>query len=151
MKSLDLNRAYYHTCVAEVLETHCPEIASRHAAALIGWGSEVLGNDDELSRRYGWGPRVVLLLTRDDHATWGSRLSEILHRQIPPIFLGYPTRFSDPNLGPQQPTEDPDGVLQIPITTCERFVELYLGLSSGELSTLPLPGGIGVCWRKLRP
>lgn len=138
MKSLELNRAYYHTCVARVLETHCPGIANRHAAALIGWGSEVLGNDDELSRKYGWGPRVALFLTRDYHASRSGKIREILHRQIPPVFLGHPTRFTDPALGPPQPTGDLDGVLQIPITTCERFAELYLGLSSDELSTLPL-------------
>ena len=139
MKSLDLNRVYYQTCVAEVLATHFPEIASRHAAALIGWGSEVLGNDDELSHKYGWGPRVALFLSQADHALWSDRVSATLHREIPPVFMGHPTRFTDPALGPPQPTDDPNGVLQIPIATCERFTDLYLGLSSGELSRLPLP------------
>ena len=42
MQSLELNRAYYRDCIAAVLEVHCPHIARRHAAALIGWGSESL-------------------------------------------------------------------------------------------------------------
>jgi hypothetical protein len=55
--------------VAEVLQAHCPEVAERHAAALIGWGSEVLGNDDVHSQCYGWGDPVqaVFIRGRFDH------------------------------------------------------------------------------------
>ena len=66
MKSLELNRAYYRDCVSKIMEQYCPDIAGSHAAALIGYGSEVMGNDDEFSRRYGWGPRLLLFLTRED-------------------------------------------------------------------------------------
>ncbi|MBN1873695.1 MAG: DUF4037 domain-containing protein [Anaerolineae bacterium] len=129
MRSLDLNRAYYHNCVAGVLRAHCPEIADRHAAALIGWGSEVLGNDDDYSKKYGWGPRVVLFLSSSDHARWARTVQAVLHQYVPPSFLDYPTRFTGPTQGPPQPTLDTGGVLQIPITTCARFVDLYLGVS----------------------
>jgi hypothetical protein len=138
VRSLDLNRAYYHDCVAPVLSAHCPAIAGRHAAALVGWGSEVLGNDDEHSKKYGWGPRVVLFLTREDHASWGHEVHRILRERMPPVFRGHPTRFTDPSRGPPQPTMDPNGCLQIPIATCERFVELYMGLSRADLPDAPL-------------
>jgi hypothetical protein len=88
MQSLELNRAYYRDCIAEVLEAHCPHITRRHAAALIGWGSEVLGHDDAFSRRYGWGPRVVLFLTTEDHHAWFQQLLAILQEHIPVTFLG---------------------------------------------------------------
>ena len=133
MQSLELNHAYYHDCIAPVLKTHCPEIAQKHAAALIGWGSEVLGNDDEFSKIYGWGPRIVLFLTPEDHAQWSYTISDILHQHVPSLFLGHPTRFTGPEKGPPQPTTAPDGVLQIPITTCARFVK--------RLNDCPIPQG----------
>ena len=138
VRSLDLNRAYYTDCVAKVLQAHCPEVAERHAAALIGWGSEVLGNDDVHSRCYGWGPRVVLFLTEGDHARWAAKLQEILHRKVPAVFAGQPTRFTDPSRGPPQQTTDPDGHLQIPITTCQRFLEIYLGLPGLDVAAARL-------------
>ena len=137
MQSPELNRAYYRDCISEVLEAHCPHIATRHAAALIGWGSEVLGHDDEFSRRYGWGPRVVLFLTTEDHQAWFQQLLAILQERIPVTFLGYPTRYTDQ--GPPLPTTNPKARLGIAITTCERFVELYLGLRGAELAANPLP------------
>lgn len=137
MQSLELNRAYYRDCISEVLQADCPHIARRHAAALIGWGSEVLGHDDQFSKRYGWGPRVVLFLTKEDHEAWSQRLLAVLQERIPVSFLGYPTRYTDQ--GPPQPTTNPKANLGIAITTCERFVELYLGIPDMDLAVNPLP------------
>jgi len=50
MKGLDLSRAYYNQIIKPLINDNLPQIADNHAAALIGWGSDVLGNDDELSR-----------------------------------------------------------------------------------------------------
>lgn len=112
-QSLELNRDYYRDCIAEVVATHCPYIATRHAAALLGWGSEVLGNDDERSKRYGWGPRVVLFLTKEDYGVWRQKLSQTLRAHVPLRFQGHPTRVTDPTLGPPQPLESMEGFLQI--------------------------------------
>jgi hypothetical protein len=119
-----------------VLKAHCPEVAERHAAALIGWGSEVLGNDDDFSRRYGWGPRLALFLTGEDHRVWGHRVERVLSEHIPLTFLGQPTRYTQD--GPPQPTEDPKARVGISITTCERFLERYLGISGTDLPSRPL-------------
>ncbi len=135
MQSLELNRAYYRDCVSGILAEHCPDIAKRHAAALIGCGSEVLRNDDELSKRYGWGPRLLLFLTPEDHKAWGEKLLAILNQHIPPTFLDQPTRFT--SKGPPQPTTDPNADVGIAITTCERFIELYLGLKDIDVESNP--------------
>ncbi len=137
MKSLELNREYYRDCVSKILVEYCPEIAELHAAALIGYGSEVLGNDDEYSKRYGWGPRLLLFLTQEDHRARGYELLEILQRHIPITFLGYPTRYTKD--GPPQPTNNPEAPVGIAITTCERFLELYLGISRTDFPANPLP------------
>ena len=137
MKSLELNRAYYRDCVSMILDKHCPHIAGRHAAALIGYGSEVLGNDDEFSKRYGWGPRLLLFLKREDHQSQGYTLLNILQKHVPLKFLGYPTRYTED--GAPQPTENPTSPVGIAITTCERFLELYLGISRTDFPGNPLP------------
>ncbi len=135
MQSLELNRAYYRDCVSRILKEHCPWIAERHAAGLIGYGSEVLGNDDELSKRYGWGPRLLLFLTPEDHKAWSEKLREILQAHIPVAFLDQPTRFTQK--GPPQPTLDLNEPVGIAITTCERFIELYLGISDVDVKAKP--------------
>jgi uncharacterized protein DUF4037 len=40
-----------------------------HSAALIGWGSDVLGFDTERSTDHGWGPRVEVFVDASDVAT----------------------------------------------------------------------------------
>jgi hypothetical protein len=137
MKSLELNRAYYRDCVSKIISEQCPDIAEKHAAALIGYGSEVLGNDDEFSKRYGWGPRLLLFLTQKDHRQWGYRLLEILQKNVPLTFLGHPTRYTED--GPPQPTQNPKAPIGIAITTCKAFLELYLGISRTDLLKNPLP------------
>ena len=52
MNGIELSRRYYETEVAPALA------GVRHAAALLGEGSEVLGYDDRVSTDHDFGPRV---------------------------------------------------------------------------------------------
>ena len=45
-----------------------PQLVGRHAAGLIGYGSDVLGYDDDLSRDHEWGPRGLIWLQDADYA-----------------------------------------------------------------------------------
>jgi hypothetical protein len=58
--SLELNAAFYRE-VVEPLVRHVP-----HAAALLGWGSDVFGYDTARSTDHGWGPRLQVFV--DAHA-----------------------------------------------------------------------------------
>ena len=90
MPGLDLSRPYYTEVVRPLLDTECPGLA--HSAALIGWGSEVLGFDSPRSTDHNWGPRLQIFLA-DDAADQAGRVSEMLAARLPAEFRGYPTAF----------------------------------------------------------
>ena len=52
LPGIELNRAFYDEVVAPIVA------AWPHAAALLGWGSEILGFDTARSTDHGWGPRL---------------------------------------------------------------------------------------------
>ena len=91
---LELSRLFYKTEVKPILRKDFPKL--RHSAALIGWGSEVLGFDDLTSSDHHWGPRVLLFLSEEDCPQLNRRIRERLADKLPYEFLGYSTNFSKP-------------------------------------------------------
>ena len=91
---LKLSRLFYETEVKPILDQTFPRL--RHSAALVGWGSEVLGFDTRISRDHHWGPRVLLFLSERDSPKWRDKLSEVLSNELPYSFKGYSTNFSKP-------------------------------------------------------
>jgi Domain of unknown function (DUF4037) len=55
-----------------------------HAAALLGWGSDVLGYDTQRSTDHGWGPRLLVFTD----APPGD-----LDARLPDTYAGWPVRF----------------------------------------------------------
>jgi hypothetical protein len=79
----ELAGAFYAEVVA-------PLVADvRHSAALVGWGSDVLGYDTERSTDHGWGPRLQLFVAEDDVG----RVQGRVEQGLPDEFQGWPTRF----------------------------------------------------------
>lgn len=68
---LDVSRLFYEEIVGPLLESEFPGLV--YSAALIGYGSEVLGYDSGRSTDQEWGPRALLFLSREDFASVGSR------------------------------------------------------------------------------
>lgn len=97
MRGLELARRFYFEAVRPILDRRFPGL--EHAAALIGWGSEVLGFDDETSRDHHWGPRVLLFLREPDSA---HAIGRSLAAELPTEFAGFPTNFG--------PTDEPGTV-----------------------------------------
>ena len=62
VNGIELSRRYYETEVAPALA------GVRHAAALLGEGSEVLGYDDQVSTDHDFGSRVQVFRTDRDTA-----------------------------------------------------------------------------------
>ncbi len=92
---LELSRWFYQEAVRPLLQAYYPNL--RHAAALIGPGSEVLGFDTPMSADHCWGPRLLLFLGERDWAIEHDALHDSLARHLPPQFLGYSTHFSEPD------------------------------------------------------
>ena len=87
-----LAQRYYAEVVRPLLGQHAPEL--EHSAALIGWGSEVLGFDSPRSTDHSWGPRCQIFVGPAD-ADRAARITALLEGTLPATFLGWPTRFPD--------------------------------------------------------
>ena len=141
MKGLDLSRAYYNEVIKPIIKKSLPQIADNHAAALIGWGSDVLGNDDELSRDHEWGPRCIILLS-DSLADYCGILYDVLNSEIPSHFMGYPTRYVLCREAYTRVLSDTgSGNVNIDITTCSRYFQdnLDVIIPDSDIDWLSIP------------
>lgn len=91
INGLTLNQLFYEEIVVPILQTHFSDL--RYSAALIGWGSEVLGYDDLQSTDHNWGPRFQLFLNKQDHEKYHGSIIHVLNDRLPSEFRGYPTIF----------------------------------------------------------
>ncbi|MBT3233785.1 MAG: DUF4037 domain-containing protein [Calditrichaeota bacterium] len=93
---LELSKSFFQRIVEPILTLSFPGL--KYSAALIGTGSEVLGFDTEMSTDHHWGPRFMLFLHPDDFGQTRKSISNLLRKKIPPIFTGYSTNFTQPDL-----------------------------------------------------
>ncbi len=117
---LELSRQFYRELVRPRLEAHFPNIP--HSAALIGYGSEVLGFDTVRSTDHDWGPRVMLFLEEGDYAAQGEAVQNTLLEEMPGTFRNYP-------LEPQNNTKNSRC---IEVHSVRAFLLGYLGFDIQE-------------------
>ena len=113
-------------CGAFYAEVVRPLLAGRpHSAALLGWGSDVLGYDTERSTDHGWGPRLLVILGQGADA---ERVSRQLDNDLPELFRGWPVRFGW-DLVPS--------THHVTVTTLPRWSREHLGMDATRgMSTL---------------
>ena len=92
ISGLKLNEFFYKEAVRPILELHFSRL--RYSAALIGYGSDVLGFDTPISIDHEWGPRLLLFLSEDDYEKYGQEIDNTLSRKLPYNFKGFSTNFS---------------------------------------------------------
>ena len=130
---LKLCKLFYQKEVRPILNRDFPNL--RHSAALIGWGSEVLGFDTALSRDHHWGPRVLLFLSDQEYPKLRDRISRSLSSNLPYEFMGYSTNFSEPEPnGVRHPIKIKSGPVNHMVTTftLKSFFEARLGFDPAE-------------------
>jgi hypothetical protein len=133
---LKLSELFYLEAARPILEAHFPHLP--YSAALIGWGSEVLGYDDIQSSDHHWGPRFLLFLSASDHEKLKDAIAEALSQNLPHRFRGYSTSFSEPDEVGVRVFKDTDsGPVKhmIHIETIKNFFGWYLGCDPYEALT----------------
>jgi hypothetical protein len=129
IKGLVLCEQFFFEIAKPVLDTYFPEL--KYSAGVIGYGSDVLGYDDEISTDHMWGPRFYLFLSdRDISIKQG--IMDRFGNAFPYTYKGYSVNFSvpDPDDGgirhPEYITEGPCSPLVF-IHTFDEYLQSYLG------------------------
>lgn len=126
---LKLCEQFYREAVRPILTRRFPDV--KHAAALIGSGSEVLGFDDGVSTDHHWGPRVLLFVEEESQHI-SDEMVQVLAQSLPYEFQGYPTNFTEPDPddhGTQlmQPVTQGPVNHRVTVQTVRSFFASYLG------------------------
>ena len=125
---LVLSSAFYSEIVAPILAEAYPEL--RYSAALIGYGSEVLGYDTSRSTDHEWGPRLPLFVSDDDYTQHAEAIQTLLGQRLPRTFRGFSTHFGPPGPdGVQQPASAAAGqiVHKVPVYSLRGLLTHLLG------------------------
>lgn len=124
---LELSRLYFETEVKPVLDKYFPRL--KYSAALIGWGSDVLGFDTFQSTDHNWGPRLLLFLEEKGYPKLKNKISKTLSQQLPCKFMGYSANFSKPQAnGVRHPENISSGRVNhmVEIFTVRQFFKMRL-------------------------
>ena len=94
MKGLELAEKYFDTYGRPMLSEQFHEIADQAAAGLVGYGSECLGFDDEISGDHDYGPSFCIWLPREIYMKYGKKL-QAAYDALPKEFMGVSGRVEE--------------------------------------------------------
>jgi hypothetical protein len=89
IKGAQLSRRFYREVVEPLMAEHFSGLS--HAAAFVGYGSDVLGYDSPMSSDHGWSARVSIFVSEPDHVRYVEDAHRRLRDAIPEQFAGHPT------------------------------------------------------------
>ena len=124
---LELNESFYKQIVEPILEANFPGL--RYSAALIGYGSDVLGFDTPISTDHEWGPRLLLFLSEADYEKYRAEIDDTLNKKLPYTFRGFSTNFSLGNIQWQEHIATGSVNHKIWILTITSFFNLSLNFN----------------------
>jgi hypothetical protein len=131
MQGIELSRRFYIDIVRPWLSQVAPELP--YAAALGGYGSELLGFDDEVSRDHNWGPRIHIFLSREHFDGHARRLVADFSSVAPANYLGEPIGWRS---RPHPPADGPEaaGAIEhgLEFHTLESRLEHHFAVRSVE-------------------
>jgi hypothetical protein len=131
IQGVELSRRFHAEVVGPWLARAFPGL--RYAAALIGYGSELLGFDDEMSRDHNWGPRVWLYVSEADFAASADAVVARFVADAPQTFLNIPIGFfSRPHLSIDSPGRRGDPRHGLEVRTLEADLRELAALAPDE-------------------
>jgi hypothetical protein len=131
MQGIELSRRFYDEVVGPWLARDFAGLG--HAAALLGYGSELLGFDDAMSQDHNWGPRVWLYLTEADFAAHADAIVAAFADAAPERFGDVPVGwFNRPHLSGNGPHWRSDARHGLEVRTLEGAVRDVLGVELGQ-------------------
>lgn len=129
MQGIELSRDFYAEIVRPWLASTAPGL--RYSAALTGYGSELLGFDDEVSRDHNWGPRIHIILDQPGFAEHARRLVAEFSSVAPSHYRGEPIGWrSRPH--PPASGAEAAGTLEhgLEVHTLEALLQAHLAIRS---------------------
>jgi hypothetical protein len=94
IKGIELCESFFLECGLPIIRNNFPDL--EFTAGLLGYGSDVIGFDDNVSTDHMWGPRFYLFLSkRDMHLR--DKLMELFRANLPYSFKDYSVNFSEPD------------------------------------------------------
>lgn len=94
MKGLELSEKYYRAYGEKMIKEQLPEIAGQFAAGLVGYGSECLGFDDEISMDHDYGPSFCIWLPQEIYRQYGEKV-QAAYDALPKEFMGFSGRVEE--------------------------------------------------------
>ncbi len=98
---LELARLFYAEQVGPLLGAAFPGLP--YSAALVGWGSDVLGFDSPRSTDHNWGPRLLVFLADDAGPARADDVSALLDGRLPAEFRGFSVFFPEADVTGARP------------------------------------------------
>lgn len=138
IKGLELCKGFFFDVAKPILNKRYPFL--KYSAGLIGYGSDVLGYDDAVSRDHMWGPRFYLFLSPQDIAQ-KEKIFQTFAEEFPYQYKGYSVNFTEPN--PKDLVQHPQSINEgavnplVFIQTLDEFLIDQLGTAAlSELQPL---------------
>lgn len=118
MKGLELAEKYYEAYGRQMLDDQFADMKGQTAAGLVGYGSECLGFDDDISKDHDYGPSFCIWLPRKIYKEYGARM-QAAYDALPREFMGFAGRM-----------EEEQGKGRVGVLCLEDFYEEMIGRSS---------------------
>lgn len=87
-----LSRQFFEEVVRPILEQEFPEETARSAFGIFGYGSEVLGLDDEYSRDHHWGLRINAVVPDELYRAGHEAIMQTVGTRLPATWRGHALR-----------------------------------------------------------
>ncbi len=130
MKGLELAEKYYETYGRQMLDQQFAQIRNQAAVGLVGYGSECLGFDDDISKDHDYGPSFCIWLPAEIFKEYGARM-QAAYDALPKEFMGIAGRV-----------EEEQGKGRVGVLCLEAFYEEMIGrytLPQSDAEWLAIP------------